>query len=228
MHRVIDDNGRMPSLPTLAAFVLVVAAFAAVPGPSNLFVMAQGVRFGVRAGVVTAIGCALGAGVYVAATAAGLAALLASSTAALALLHYVGGVYLIVLGVRGWRIEATDPVVGPSPAPSAARVSAGSHLRRGVLVEISNPKVAVFFVAFLPQFVAEGGTSQAAQLAVLGLVFCLVGLVSDLLYGLGSGLVSARLRRAPSWWRATIRGSSAIYVGLGAWSIWSGARSETR
>ena len=193
----------MPSLPTLITFIGVVAAFAAAPGPSNLFVVAQGLRTGRRDALLTAVGCACGAMVYVAATTLGLAALLASSAAALSLLHYLGGAYLIALGIRTIRSSSRVAPLAHQSVESESR-----FVRRGLFVELSNPKVAW------------------SQILVLGCVFCLVGLVSDSAYAMTAGTLGGRLREKRHLFVHGMRVSGALYLGLGAWAISSGLRQR--
>jgi threonine/homoserine/homoserine lactone efflux protein len=215
----------MPDLATLLTFVVIVAGFAAIPGPSNLYVVTQGLRAGRRPALAAAAGCALGASVYVAATSLGLSAVLASSTTALALLHYVGGAYLVYLGVRILRGHPTASLTGSPPGNGGQKER---FLRRGMLVELSNPKVALFFLAFFPQFVDADRGAAWSQILVLGVVFCLVGLASDSLYAIGSATVRARLQSSPRLVAWSDRASGAMCLGLGAWSIVSGARAEAR
>lgn len=211
----------MPTPLTLLTFVCVVGVFAAIPGPSNLFVVGQGLRSGRRAALLAATGCALGASIYVVATSLGLAAVLASSATALSVLHYVGGVYLIVLAVRTLRDRGSSGGTEPPP------VSEAGCLRRGLLVELSNPKVALFFLAFFPQFIHREQGPVWSQILVLGVTFCVVGLISDSLYAVGSGALRGRLVETKGRVLARAnRLSGAIYLALGAWAIWSG--SQTR
>src|SRR5512133_926325 len=137
----------MPSTHTLFVFALVAAAFVAIPGPSNLFVMARGLQSGSRAAVAGAAGCATGALTYVAATAAGLSALLASSEAVFAALHYAGAAYLCWLGLAALRSSQRRASTADRPR------SAWSSYRQGLVVELGNPKVALFFLALFPQFI---------------------------------------------------------------------------
>lgn len=223
----------MPSLSTLTTFLLIVAVFAATPGPSNLYVIAQGLRAGRRAGLAAAVGCALAAATYVAATILGLAALLASSATALSVLHYLGGAYLIFLGIRAWRAGAradTDHQPIPWSSPEHRLGNSPSHWRRalgrGFLVELSNPKVALFFLAFFPQFVHHNAGPITAQLLVLGIVFCLIGLLSDSLYALASGAIRQRAGGNRRLLGRTERASAVLYLGLGSWAIWTGSHVE--
>jgi threonine/homoserine/homoserine lactone efflux protein len=219
-----------------------------VPGPSNLYVVARGLRAGRGPALVAAVGCALGASVYVVATAAGLAALLASSTAALSVLHYAGGAYLLLLGVRALRRSHDDDTgdgygddddtghhtdhhnghhTGHDEDPGGQRAAPQSpSLWQGFLVELGNPKVALFFLAFFPQFVHPDRGAAWTQVLVLGAVFCLVGLVSDSLYAFGSGSLRQGLRGRARWLRRSRQASGVIYLGLGAWAVASGARAE--
>jgi threonine/homoserine/homoserine lactone efflux protein len=214
----------VPQPATLLTFVVIAAGFAALPGPSNMYVVSQGLRAGRRAGLAAALGCAIGASIYVAATCVGLAALLASSVTALAVLHYVGGAYLLILGIRVLRDRSWAAGI-----EQGAGVPRGKRfLRRGVLVELTNPKVALFFLALFPQFVHGDSGAAWSQILVLGTVFCLVGLASDSMYALGSGTIRSRVvssSRLTAW---SNRASGTMCLGLGAWSIWSGARVDAR
>ena len=207
----------MPTLATMLAFSAAVALFAAVPGPSNLYVVAQSLGAGRRAGYLAALGCAAGASMYVAAAAMGLAAVLASSQWALAVLHYAGGLYLLYLAWTTWRSASTTP-------PPAAR-RGGRYLTNGFLVELANPKVALFFVAFLPQFLSPERGALWSQVAVLGLLFAIIGLASDSAWALVTGLVRDRVTSRGTWLRRSRRASSVVYAALGSWALISGSRA---
>jgi threonine/homoserine/homoserine lactone efflux protein len=208
----------MPSAHTLLAFSLVAMAFIAIPGPSNLYVMARGLQSGSAAAIAGAAGCATGAMTYVAATAAGLSAVIASSQVVFAGLHYAGAAYLCWLGIAALR----------SPAAEAPRAtgngSLGRSYRQGTLVELGNPKVALFFLALLPQFVHSGDGPAALQVLVLGTIFVAIGLVSDSLYALSSGRLSTWLSRRPGRYRRQRRATGVLYLGLGGWAAASGSR----
>src|SRR3954470_12976961 len=141
----------MPGLATLLAFGMIATLVAAVPGPSNLYVVGSGISGGPRLAAAGALGCATAALVWVVATAAGLAALLASSAMAFTAVHWLGATYLFVLALKAFRDRAGlagDRADGQGPLWAA--------YRQGVLVELGNPKVALFFLALLPQFVVGG------------------------------------------------------------------------
>src|SRR3954464_1345588 len=199
----------MPAVHTLLAFAALAAVFVAVPGPSNLYVLARGIQSGSRAAVAGAAGCATGAFTYVVATAAGLSALLASSHAVFAAIHYAGAVYLCWLGIAALRSRAAEL----PPAATGPRSPWRSY-RQGVLVELGNPKVALFFLALFPQFIHPEAGPAALQILVLGAIFVTVGFLSDSVYPLGSGRLRAWLVRKPQRLPRQQRATGALYVGL--------------
>ena len=209
----------MPSAGTLAVFLLVATGVIVVPGPSNLYVVGRGLQSGPRAAVAGACGCATAALIYVAATAAGLSALIASSEALFAAIHYAGAAYLFALGVIALR-RRHDGAADGSPAP--APVSVWPAYRQGVLVELGNPKVALFFLALFPQFIHRGSGPAWLQVLILGALFAAIGLASDSAYAVGSGRLRTRLlggRRRLPWGRLT----GLLYIGLGLWAAFGGA-----
>ena len=208
----------MPAAHTLLAFSLIALAFIAIPGPSNLYVMARGLQSGSAAAIAGAAGCATGAMTYVAATAAGLSAVIASSQVVFAGLHYAGAAYLCWLGIAALRSR------GSAPPRAAGHGSPWRSYRQGLYVELGNPKVALFFLALFPQFLDRGDGSTALQVLVLGVVFVALGFVSDSLYALGSGRLSAWLARRPGRRRRQQRATGLLYLGLGGWAAASGSR----
>src|SRR3954471_7054444 len=168
----------MPTGSTIAVFSLAAIALAVVPGPAVAYIVTQSVDKGRRAGLVSALGIATGGLVHVAAAAVGLSALLASSASAFTAVKLVGAAYLIGLGLL--RIFRGREDVAAAPAPAPAR----RLYLQGVLVNVLNPKTALFFLAFLPQFVDRDAGSVPAQAAVLGCVFVVIAVVSDSAYAL--------------------------------------------
>jgi threonine/homoserine/homoserine lactone efflux protein len=213
----------VPSAGTLAVFLLVAAGVIVVPGPSNLYVLGRGLQSGPRAAVAGACGCATAALIYVVATAAGLSALIASSETLFAAIHYAGAAYLCAIGVLALRRGHGGPA-----ADRAVRApeSVWPAYRQGVLVELGNPKVALFFLALFPQFIHPGAGPAWLQVFILGSLFAAVGLASDSAYAVGSGRLRTRLlgrrRRAP-WGRLT----GLLYIGLGLWAAFAGADRRT-
>ena len=209
----------MPSAETLAVFLLVATGVIVVPGPSNLYVLGRGLQSGPRAAVAGACGCATAALTYVIATAVGLSALIASSEMLFAAIHYAGAAYLCAIGVIALRRgHETRAPADPTNVPA----SVWPAYRQGVLVELGNPKVALFFLALFPQFVHRGAGPAWLQVLILGAAFTAIGLLSDSAYAFGSGRLRARLvaqRRRLPWGRMT----GLLYIGLGLWAAFAGA-----
>ena len=199
----------MPSGSAFALFCLASVALAVVPGPAVTYIVMHSVDKGRRAGLASAAGVASGGLVHVAAATVGLSALIASSATAFTVVKLVGAAYLIVVGIR--RIVGNDESeqVQAPPAP-LSRI-----YRQGVIVNVFNPTTALFFLAFLPQFV-DTGASVPPQVALLGLVFAVIAFASDCMYALLADLLAGRLRRSGSGARIRRFASGGIFIALGA------------
>jgi threonine/homoserine/homoserine lactone efflux protein len=197
-----------PDAGTFAVFALASLALAVVPGPAVLYIVAQSVHGGRRAGVVSAFGVVTGSMFHVLAAVVGLSAVLAASAEAFTVVKLVGAAYLVWLGVRA-ILSRDDRIAGRDAETTLSRT-----YRRGVVVNILNPKTALFFLAFLPQFVDPDGSTRG-QLAVLGLTFALIALTTDLLWALVAGTAGAVLRRSRTFLRVQRYVSGSIFVGLG-------------
>ena len=205
----------MPSPTTVLLFALATALLTVSPGPGVLYVTARSLAQGRRAGFASMFGIELGEVVWIIAAATGVAALLSASLTALTALRFAGAAYLIYLGIQRWRhVEA---VQDPRPAP-LRRIFA-----QGFITQILNPKVAVFFVAFLPQFL---NTAQpiAPQVAVLGAVYIAIAIAIDATYVLAASAVSRRFTRSRAAQRNTSRVAAATYVALGVAAAATGVR----
>jgi threonine/homoserine/homoserine lactone efflux protein len=215
----------VPSAATLLVFVGVVAMFAAVPGPAVLYIVTRSVDQGRPAGLASALGVATGAVVHVVAAALGLSVLLARSATAFSVVKVAGGCYLIWLGLRRLlaRREGDDVVVGVARDPVGLR----RVYTQGVVVNVLNPKTALFFLAFLPQFVESGNGPAALQVFVLGVVFIAVALASDSTYAVVASAVADRIRRGRRTTRRVERASGAVYVGLGVLALTTSHRPTT-
>jgi threonine/homoserine/homoserine lactone efflux protein len=200
----------MPTLSTLALYALTAAVVLIIPGPAVLYVVSQGVRHGRRAGVTAVLGIHGGTLVQVIAAVAGLSWVLVSSALAFTVVKYAGAAYLIYLGVR--KLLSKDEVLRFESAPSASRARL---FRDGILVNILNPKLALFFLAFLPQFVDATRGAIPAQIAVFGLVFVLIGLCTDSTYALLAGSVGPWLRRSARFLRGERYVVGGTFIGLG-------------
>ena len=202
----------MPSLTTLGLCALASLALLVIPGPAVLFIVTRSVEHGRRVGLASVVGVHLGTLVHVAAAALGLSALLVSSAAAFSVVKYVGAAYLLGLGLH--RL-----LVRPSPSatvdPLAGTRSVRSALTQGAVVNILNPKVALFFLAFLPPFVDPHRGPVATQVVVLGLTYLLLGMCSDGAYALAAAAVAGRLRNRNRLVRRGRRVTGVVYLALG-------------
>jgi threonine/homoserine/homoserine lactone efflux protein len=208
----------MPGFQSLALFLAAGLALNLTPGPDMLYVAARGASEGRAAGIVSALGIGVGTLVHIALVAAGLAALLAAVPIAHLALRLGGAAYLVYLGVRALR--ATP---GSGGATELAPAPLGVIFRQGVITNVLNPKVALFFLAFLPQFVDPSRGHPALQVVALGLLFDLSGTLVNLLVALGSSRVAARLRSGRSA-RLIQRVTGTVFIALGARLAW-GARA---
>jgi threonine/homoserine/homoserine lactone efflux protein len=210
----------MPDTATLAVFAVAAVTLLVIPGPAVLYIVSRSVGQGRAAGLASVCGIHVGSLLHVAAAALGLSALLVSSALAYDTVRYLGAAYLVWLGVQ--RLLARDEHAGPA---GAARERLGRVFAQGVVVNVLNPKTALFFFAFLPQFVDAAAGSVTVQVAVLGATFVALGLVTDGAYALlaatGAGLLRRRRRVA----RASRLVSGGVLVGLGVTTALAGSRS---
>jgi threonine/homoserine/homoserine lactone efflux protein len=198
----------VPDASTLAVFALASFLLAVVPGPAVLYVVAQAVDQGRRAGLASALGVATGGLVHVTAAVVGLSSLLASSATAFEAVKLVGAAYLVYLGVRRLLTKAGPVALERERRPLPALY------RRGVVVNVLNPKTALFFLAFLPQFVDPHAGHAWLQVGALGLIFVAIAVLSDGAYAVAAGTAAGALRgRAFQHVQRWVSGS--IFVGLG-------------
>lgn len=200
----------MPDLGTLALFCAASLALAVVPGPAVLYIVAQSVDQGRLAGLVSALGIGVGGMVHVIAATVGLSSLLASSATAFAIVKYAGAAYLVLLGIRRLLTRETfeDDL---QRAPRTRR----RLFRDGVVVNVLNPKTALFFIAFLPQFVDPEASAPTLQILALGLIFMAIAFASDSLWALAAGTAGAWLKRS-RWYLGVKRWvTGTVFVALG-------------
>jgi threonine/homoserine/homoserine lactone efflux protein len=195
-----------PDPTALWLFALAALALLLIPGPAVLYIVVQSAEQGRRVGLASVAGIHLGTLVHVAAAAVGLSALIVASAVAFSVVKYAGAAYLIYLGVR--KLLERDAATALEERQEPLRRA----FARGTIVNILNPKTALFFLAFLPQFVNPDRGGVWSQALVLGFVFVLLGLVTDSLYALAAGAVGSLLRRR----RRPLRyASGVVYMGLG-------------
>ena len=195
---------------TLLTYALIVLGLFLIPGPAVLLTLTRSMSGGPRVGVATGLGIATGDCFHTVMATFGLSAVLATSAVAFGIVKYAGALYLIYLGIRSFLEKAQSLEVLPARA-----VSAGWAFRQAVVTEILNPKTALFFLAFLPQFVHPDHGSAIPQFAVLGGVFVAMSAAYTSLLAAGAGSFARWLRRhrALARWQGKVTGT--IYVGLG-------------
>ena len=196
-----------PDSTAVWLFCLAALALLAIPGPAVLYVVVQSAEQGRRVGLASVAGVHLGTLVHVAAASAGLSALIVASSLAFSVVKYAGAAYLVYLGVRKLLAQDSETRVKREHEPLRRAFA------RGAIVNVLNPKTALFFLAFLPQFVAPDRGGVWSQALLLGFVFVGLGLVTDSLYALAAGTVGGLLRRR----RNAVRyGTGVVFIALGA------------
>jgi threonine/homoserine/homoserine lactone efflux protein len=200
----------MFSLSNLSIFLLAALILLLTPGPAVLYIVARSLDQGRLAGFVSVLSIEVGNFVHVLAATLGLSAILVSSALAFSVVKYLGAAYLIYLGVR--RLFARETVHQPS---TFQRQSLRRIFRQGVLVAILNPKTALFFFAFLPQFVDASKSSITLQLLTLGCLFVIMAIVTDSLYALLAGTFGQWLKGTRSFLRIERYLVGTVYIGLG-------------
>lgn len=199
----------MPDLHSLLLFLAAGLALNFTPGPDMLYVAARGASEGRSAGIVSALGIGAGTLVHIALVAFGLAALLAAVPVAYTVVRIGGALYLIYLGIRALRSNASVALEHLPPASLAA------IFRQGVITNVLNPKVALFFLAFLPQFVDPSRGNPAFQVVILGLLFDTTGTLVNLGVALGSSRAAARLRGGSRAGETLQKLTGILFIGLG-------------
>ena len=195
--------------PFLAASILLTLA----PGPDNLLVLSLGIARGRRHGMAFGLGCAAGCINHTVLAALGVGALIVASETAFTTLRVAGGLYLLWLGLQAIRHAAP---ARPGEPASGGGESCARLFRRGLLANAINPKVALFFLAFLPQFVDPGRGNAGWQIAQLGLLFTLQAALLFALIGLFAGTLGERLARRPGLSLWLERAAGGVFVLLGA------------
>ncbi|VUD41395.1 Homoserine/homoserine lactone efflux protein [Thalassocella blandensis] len=198
----------MPSLEVLIAFATAAIIMSASPGPSNMYVMARTIEKGFLGGLEAALGLAVGCLIHVVAASLGLAAIFKHSPEIYLALKLAGAAYLIYLGISYWltakksssqeTLEHTNSKTNNETSNKTnSNTSAVKVFIQSVIVELTNPKTALFFIAFLPQFVNAESGSVPAQLFILGMVFTTIAFISDLMVASFSSKISHWLKTNP-------------------------------
>lgn len=207
----------MPEPSTLTLFIVAALALLVTPGPAVLYIVARSIEQGPVAGIVSTLGIATGSLFHIAAAALGVSAVLASSALAFNLLKYLGAAYLIYLGVRKF-INREQPRKQLIRRSTLARI-----FSQGVLVNLLNPKTALFFLAFLPQFIDPAKGAAVFQMVLLGIIFVALGIASDGLYALLAGTAGNWLRGRARLFHAQRYLTGGVFIALGAMTALAGS-----
>lgn len=209
----------MPAPSTLVLFALAALVLVAIPGPNHVYIVTRSITQGRRAGLASAFGVETGTLVHITAAAIGLSAVIASSTVAFNIVKYLGAGYLLWLGLRTLlRAEPLELDTALTRSP-IRRIFA-----EGVIVNVLNPKVALFFLAFLPQFLDPGRGALPVQILVLGLILVVLATGSDVLYAITADALGGWLRRRPAFLRRQHYLTGGVYLALGAAAALTGER----
>lgn len=204
----------MPPIENVIAFSIAALIIILIPGPSVLFAVGRSLALGKGAGVMTVVGNALGTSVWLIAVVLGLGAVVASSEFLFYGIKYVGAAYLAYLGIQAFRHRNDH---GFDVETTHAPQSIWKTLREGFFVGLSNPKTMVFFTAVLPGFVSVEQGNVMLQLLILGLIFEVIGVLSDSMYAIGAGLARDWFARDPKR-LAIVQGTGGmLIVGLAIW-----------
>ncbi|MEV0203027.1 LysE family translocator [Nonomuraea sp. NPDC050691] len=205
----------MISWSTFVFFAGASLALVVIPGPNHLYIAARGLAQGRAAALASAFGVETGTLVHIAAAAAGLSYLITKSATLFGIVKWAGVAYLVYLGVRALtsKEEAAGRALRPQPLPKV--------FLEGVVVNVLNPKVTLFFLALLPQFVDQRAGSPALQIVVLGVTLLTFGLLSDIVYALTAGALGTRLARRARTLRYV---SGVVYLGMGVVTAFTGRK----
>jgi threonine/homoserine/homoserine lactone efflux protein len=195
----------------LAVFSLAALAILAVPGPAVVYIVTRSIHQGRAAGLASVLGIHVGTLVHLSFATLGLSAVLVSSATAFTVVKLLGAVYLVVIGVRTLLGRADEAATDPQRPPRRRR----RDFAEGVVVNVLNPKTALFFLAFLPQFVDPSHGQAWLQILVLGLTFIALGLVTDSMWALAAGSAGETLRKSRRWANVQRYVSGSVFVGLG-------------
>lgn len=211
----------LPSHSQLLFFVSAAALLLAIPGPAIFYLVGRSIGHSRNAGLVSALGIGVGTLIHTVAAAVGLSALLVSSATAFSVVKYLGAAYLIYLGVQ--KLRRDESFDAP---PDAQRTTLTRVFAQGIVVNVLNPKTALFFFAFLPQFIDPSRGHVATQILSLGFLFACMGTFSDSLWAYFCGTVAHRLRGNPRWMRTQRYISGGMLISLGVATAFAGSSTK--
>jgi len=211
----------VPSHSSLLLFVSAALVLLAIPGPAVFYVTSRSIGHGRSAGLVSALGIGVGTLFHVVAATLGLSALLMSSALAFSAVKYLGAAYLVYLGIQ--KVLREESVV---PSEQSVRIRLSRIFGQGIVVNVLNPKTALFFFAFLPQFVDASRGRVAGQIMFLGLLFAVMGVLSDSVWALFAGALAHALKRNTRWTRTQRYVSGGMLISLGVATAFAGSNKK--
>jgi threonine/homoserine/homoserine lactone efflux protein len=211
----------MPTWTTVSLFLLTALGLLFIPGPAVLFIMTRSMDGGRRVGVISALGIGTADLIHTTAAAFGLSALLMTSALAFSVMKYLGAAYLIYLGIR--TLLRRDE---PHHMERAEPKTLPRMFFQGMAVELLNPKTALFFLAFLPQFVDATRGTVTLQFLLFGSVFAVLGLCSLTFYGLLAGTIATLLKRNTRFQRTQRYVTGSIYIAFGLTAAFVGSEKK--
>ncbi|MGF9910938.1 LysE family translocator [Brevibacillus porteri] len=203
---------------TIWLFVIAAATLLIIPGPAVFYIMARSIDQGKKAGLVSVLGVSLGGSVHVLAGAIGVSAILMTSATAFHIVKYLGAAYLIYLGCRTLFSKADSTA---SEIPKAPRKKLRKIFYESAIVEVMNPKTALFFLAFFPQFISTTAGSVTVQFLLLGTIFIILAFVSDGLYAVLAASMRKRIVGSTASSKVMNRITGYLYIALGIFSAFA-------
>lgn len=211
----------MPAISTLLTFAVAATLLIIVPGPNVIYIITRGIDQGRRAAIASAAGVEAGMLFHIGAAVLGLSALVASSELLFNIVKYVGAGYLIWMGIGSLRARSAKF----ETQEISCRASYSRLFAQGMIVNVLNPKVGLFFIAFLPQFIDPSRGNSTVQILVLGGVFVAIAVISDLVYAFASGAIGSWLNARESIARQRDRFAGVVHILLGTVAAVSGSGS---
>lgn len=200
----------LPDAATYLSYLAAIALLMLTPGPDMMFVIANAGRWGVRSGVVAALGVAVGEALHMTVAALGLASVFAANPFLYEVIRYAGAAYLLYLGFQVLRRRG-----GSATEVAVERSHLGGAFVRGMVTNVLNPKMALFSLAFLPQFIDPAKGAVVGQLLVLGATFVLLQIIVDIGLGVTAGRLGDKFLRRPSVSRGVNTVTGGIFIALG-------------
>jgi threonine/homoserine/homoserine lactone efflux protein len=211
----------MLDMNSLPIYLAAVIGLLLIPGPAVLYIVTRSIHQGWKAGLVSVLGIHLGTGFHILAAVLGLSAILLSSALAFDIVKYLGAAYLIYMGVR--TLMTTEEAANEE---EVKRDSLQTIFSQAIIVNVLNPKTALFFFAFLPQFVDSSRGAVAVQMFLLGMIFLGLGMITDGMYALLAGGLGNWLKTSKFFAFAKRYIAGTIYIGLGLTAAFTGAKKQ--